>query len=569
MLATGGPARLVKTILGGALAVARAVSPAGTVDSALDAGAAVALGGLADELAPPRPDARAQLPLSGLPHGDVLSIMTKALEADELASGLASGAAFGGLYHALGEGGAAATTPLGALHAGVAASAARDTNQLYPGVFPSARVYEAECVSMMVGLLRGVGLPRGGPPAAPEACGLFTSGGTESVLLAVKAQRDVALAALGFPSVKGGVPPVCAAAAAGLVLNIVAGTTAHPALDKACGLFGLRLLKLPVDPLTQALPPAAVAAALTPLTLLVYASAPSFSAGVVDDVPALGAVAGAYARSALWGARGVPLHVDNCLGGVLLSFLAEAPPPPPAAATRALPPFDFRASPAVATISLDLHKYAGAPKGASVLAFRAPALRRAAYFACADSPSGLYATPGLAGSRGGAPGALAWATLTSTGAGGYAAAAAGVGAAYAALAAGLARTPGLVLVGGAPHACVLAVAPAPGAPFAAAALAARMRARGWRVPLLQAPPAVQLVVTERLLAPAGGGRAGSVAEAWLRDMQACAAAAAAAPHDPAFPAAGDAGIYGAAAVLPAGEVDRMLRAYCDVLTMVR
>jgi sphinganine-1-phosphate aldolase len=299
----------------------------------------------------------------------------------------------------------------------------------------------------------------------------------------------------------------------------------------------------------------AARAALDADTVLLFASAPGFAHGVVDDVRALGAVAAGFARSP-FGAAGVPLHVDNCLGGVLLSFTAGAPP------------FDFRAHAAVASVSMDIHKYAGAPKGASVVAFREPARRRAAYSAAADFPGGLYATPTLAGSRSGTAGALAWATLVATGADGLARAAARVARAHAALAAGVAATPHLELLG-APAACVVAFAPARGARFSVFALAARMAAlRGWRLALLQAPAGAHVVVTERFAEPWEGG-ALCVGEAWLRDLAACAAAAQAEPADARFEGQGEAAVYGAAGVLPPGEVGEVLKRYCDVLTVVR
>ena len=335
----------------------------------------------------------------------------------------------------------------------------------------------------------------------------------------------------------------------------------HPAFDKACALLGLALRKVPVDAATLALTPAAAARALDADTVLLVASAPGFAHGVVDDVAGLGALAAAHASSPFL-AAGLPLHVDNCLGGLLLSFTPRAPP------------FDFRAHPAVASISMDLHKYGGTPKGASVVAFRDPARRRAAYSVTVDYPGGLYATSGLLGSRSGASGALAWGTLVARGAAGLAAGGAGVAALHEQLRAGVAAQAHLVLLGR-PTCAVLAFAPAPSARFSIHALAARMaKAGGWRLALLQAPAGAHVVVTERLGeawgGEGGGGEGGmTVAEAWLRDLGACVAAAQAAPREAEFEGRGEAAIYGAAGVLPAGEVGEVLRRYCDVLTVVR
>jgi sphinganine-1-phosphate aldolase len=533
------------------VAAARALPAA---SAALDATLESSLDGLRDELAPALPGSLLALPRAGRRASAVEAELRAGLAADAARNGLARGTAFGGIYHSLPAGGAA--PPLHALHAAVS-EAFLDSNQLYPGLFPTARRAEAEVVAMAVALLRDGGEGEGGGARAPGACGLFTSGGTESVILAVKAHRDAALAALGLGgSGSGGLPPLLAAARAGRVLNVVAGTTAHPALDKACALLGLQLRKVPVAGPGLALCPQAARAALDSDTVLLYASAPGFAHGVVDDVPALGALAAAFTASP-FGAQGLPLHVDNCLGGLLLSFMPSAPP------------FDFRASPGVASISLDLHKYGGAPKGASVCAFRDPARRRHAYSVAPDYPGGLYTTPTLAGSRSGVAGALAWATLVAQGAEGLRAGAGRVAEVHAALARGIAACPHLQLLGR-PAACVVAFAPAAGAGFSAFALAARMAAaRGWRLALLQAPVGAHVVVTERLAEPWEGEGGGTVGEVWLRDLVACAAAAAAAPREARFEGQGEAAIYGAAGVLPQGEVGEILRRYCDVLTVVR
>ena len=152
-------------------------------------------------------------------------------------------------------------------------------------------------------------------------------------------------------------------------------------------------------------------------------------------------------------------------------------------------------------------------------------------------------------------------------------------AAHAALAAGVAGTPQLRLLGQ-PHACVVAFAPAEGERFSAHALAARMAARGgWKLALLQAPAGAHVVVTERFAEPWRGGQeaaadadaaaAITVGERFLDDLRAAAREAAAAPRDPAFEGKGEAAIYGAAGVLPEGEVEEVLRRYVDVLTAVR
>ena len=597
-----------------------------TIDSQIDG----ALAGLRDKLVPVSPAALHQLPIRGRSASAVAADLRQSIDADFETSGVSRASAFGGLYHHLHT---PAAHALHQLQADVAASFL-DTNALYPGLFPTVRRLEAEVVSFAVNLLWGKGLrviPEAEAAAAePDAIGtddtngstsaplgLLTSGGTESILLAVKAARDAALTKLGYMSAYGaaeggGVPPVLAAAADGLVFTIIAGTTAHPALDKACELFGVRLRKLPVDAATQALSPESVARALDRTVLLVYTSAPGFAHGVCDPIVAIAGVAQTYKDAAAWGQAGVPVHVDNCLGGVLLSFQRRAQERAPkqdscvaSSARVPIPAFDFRAAPNIATISIDLHKFGGSPKGVSVLAFRSASMRRCAYFHTSTYPGGLYATPSLSGSRGGAPAALAWATMVHTGGEGYATAAARVAALHAKLVVAISSTPGLVIVGS-PHACVIAFTAARNA-FAVDCLAARMAAMPsqWGLPLLQSPAALQLCVTERLLEPHRGGAtsntcttaeggasaaavlsalghndtrpsaaaaapaASSVADAWIADLRECTAACLANPRDPEFAGKGDAGIYGAAQILPGAEVANILNKYCDLLTLVR
>jgi sphinganine-1-phosphate aldolase len=301
-------------------------------------------------------------------------------------------------------------------------------------------------------------------------------------------------------------------------------------------------------------------------TVLLVASAPGFAHGVVDDVVGLGCVAAGHTTSP-FGAAGVPLHVDNCLGGLLLSF------------TPGAPPFDFRASPAIASISMDIHKYAGAPKGASIVAFRCPSRRRAAYSVTVDYPGGLYATPTLMGSRSGAASALAWGTLVALGEEGLSRGAQRVAGAFALLLEGLRGIPHLKVLG-TPTACCIAFTPAreEGANFSIFSLAARLqRLGGWRLALIQAPVGAHVVVTERFAeaweegegGDNGGGGVFTVGHAWLRDLRACVEAAQREPRDPAFEGQGEAAIYGAAGVLPKGEVGEVLKRYCDVLTVVR
>jgi sphinganine-1-phosphate aldolase len=246
-----------------------------------------------------------------------------------------------------------------------------EVNTLDPTAFPSVVAMEKQVVGAVAELL-------GGGPHTP---GIFTSGGTESIMLAVKAARDARRVA-GTP-------------------RVAVPVTAHPAFHKAAHYLGVEVTPVPVDPGTFRADTAAVAAAITPETVLVVASAPSYPQGVVDPVTDIAALAAS---------RGVLCHVDACVGGWLLPWLAEA--------GAAVPPFDLSV-PGVTSISCDLHKFGYAPKGASVVVFADPALRRAAYFASAAWPGYTVINATVQSSKSAGPLGGAWATLNALGRSGY------------------------------------------------------------------------------------------------------------------------------------------------------
>lgn len=257
------------------------------------------------------------------------------------------------------------------------------------GVFPSVRKFEAELISWVLHLLHadsGSAGSTGSTGSTSSACGLLTSGGTESVLLAALSYRELGLQ-------RGVATP-----------RVLAANTCHPCIVKACHYFGMKLTKIKVDASTGfALTAAAVKRHITSDVVCIYASAPTFPHGVIDHVEDLGRLAES---------KGIGLHVDNCLGGILLSYLDS----------KNLTPghqlWDFRAK-GVTSISVDIHKYGNASKGVSVVAFRDPNLRRLTYVPVTDGCEGLYITPTMQGARGGAVIAQAWATMLSFGQAGY------------------------------------------------------------------------------------------------------------------------------------------------------
>jgi glutamate/tyrosine decarboxylase-like PLP-dependent enzyme len=244
-------------------------------------------------------------------------------------------------------------------------------NGLDPTAFPSLLAMENDLVGAAAQVLGG----------DEHTVGSVTSGGTESLILAVKAARD------GRPDI----------AAPRLVMPV----TAHAALAKAAAYLRVGLDAVPVDPVTLRVDPAAVAAAITPETVLVACSAPSYAHGLIDPVEPIAAAAAA---------AGVRCHVDACFGGWTLPYLRRLGEP--------IPPFDL-AVPGVTSISVDLHKYAYAPKGVSVLLHRDERLRASQYFAYADWPGYTMVNPVISSTRSGGPIAAAWATLRHIGDDGY------------------------------------------------------------------------------------------------------------------------------------------------------
>jgi glutamate/tyrosine decarboxylase-like PLP-dependent enzyme len=247
-------------------------------------------------------------------------------------------------------------------------------NALGPLAFPSLKQMEDEVTGIGLSLLN-----------APEgAKGSMTSGGTESILLAVKACRDQARARGADTS----------------GAELVIPRSAHPAFDKAAHYLGLRIVRVPVAEDLRA-DVAATAAAIGPRTLMIVGSAPCFPFGLVDPIDAL---------SDLALERGVWLHVDACVGGWFAPFARMNGVP--------LPAFDF-ALPGVRSISADLHKYGYAAKGASTIFHRSEEQWRHQIFSFDDWPAGGMTTPTMAGTRPGGAIAAAWAVLHYLGVEGY------------------------------------------------------------------------------------------------------------------------------------------------------
>jgi sphinganine-1-phosphate aldolase len=304
------------------------------------------------------------------------------------------------------------------------------TNGLDPTVFPSLRRLENDLVADALRLLR----------APTGAVGTVTSGGTESILLAVQTARD-ARPGVDRPA-------------------MVLPSTAHAAFHKAAHYFGVRAVVVDVDPVTFRADPAAMAAAIDDETVLVVASAPSYAHGVVDPVPE---ISGSCLK------RGVRCHVDACIGGWVLGYLRLD--------GVTVPAFDF-ALDGVTSVSVDLHKYAYTPKGASLLLHRTAELRRPQFFAHADWPGYTMLNSTTQSTKSGAPLAAAWAVTRQIGDDGYRLLARAAYDASQALVATIGGIDGLTVLGSPDSTLVAAVADGT---FDVFTVADELGARGWYV----------------------------------------------------------------------------------------
>jgi glutamate/tyrosine decarboxylase-like PLP-dependent enzyme len=341
-------------------------------------------------------------------------------------------------------------------------------NALNTRAFPSLGRIQSEVCGIAADLLHG-----------PEASGFMTSGGTESILLAVKAARERCREERGITAPE-----------------MVLPTSAHAAFHKAAHYFGLTVHKVPVlEDWTADV--AAMADAVNDNTVLVVGSAPQYPQGVMDPIPELAALAQSV---------GANFHTDACMGGFFLPFkemLGEE-----------VPPWDFRVE-GVTTISADIHKLGYAPKGASVLLHRTKELRRWQTFVFDDWLGGFYASPGMQGTRSALPMACAWATLRHLGLDGYQRLTRTTLDTRARMVEGIRAIPGLAVLGD-PQAQLVAMVTAPGYEDAldVFALGDALQQRGWFHDR-QAPP-------DSLHSTVSAGNA-PVIEDYLADLAECVA----------------------------------------------
>ncbi|MEO8451630.1 MAG: aminotransferase class V-fold PLP-dependent enzyme [Gemmatimonadota bacterium] len=335
-------------------------------------------------------------------------------------------------------------------------------NALYGALaYPSVRRYEAEVVEILLRLFR----------APSGAGGSITTGGTESIFMAVKTARDWARVER----------PTAATP------TLVVGRTAHAAFDKAAYLLGLRVVRMATSPGFRA-DTDGMAAAIDQNTIMIVGSAPPYPYGVVDPLPELADLA---ERHGLW------MHVDACVGGMVLPFIRDL--------GHALPTFDFTL-PSVASVSIDLHKYGYAFHGCSALLLRSEALAAYQRYQFDRWPVGLYSTTNFTGSRSSGPVASAWAVMKYLGHKGYSDRVAKMLAAKERLIAGIGRIEPLEVFGE-PDATQLSF----GSPsLDMTAVAQDMTKRGWSFARQTDPPGMLLLLN--------GGHGAIVAD-FLNDLE--------------------------------------------------
>jgi glutamate/tyrosine decarboxylase-like PLP-dependent enzyme len=381
-------------------------------------------------------------------------------------------------------------------------------NALNPIAFPSLRRFEAEVVRMTATMLNGDN----------NVVGTMTSGGSESILMAVKTYRDRARDL--HPEIRRP--------------EMVLPVTAHAAFLKAGHYFGVEPVLVPLAKDLR-VDVGAMRAAIGPNTILLVGSAPNYPHGIIDPIEEIGSVALQ---------KDLGFHVDACLGGFLLPWVELLGYP--------IPRFDFRV-PGVTSMSADVHKYGFAAKGASTILYRGAALRRYQFHVSTGWPGGIYASPSMAGTRPGGSIAAAWAALKRIGRDGYLEKAQVIMETSRHLIEGIEGIPGLRVLGD-PPASVFAFASDEVDVFA---VGDALDGRGWHMDRQIKPASLHLMIT-----PVHAG----IEDRFLGDLAATVEEVRA---DPGASRAGQAALYGMMTTLPdQGMVDEIVLQMLDNLYQV-
>lgn len=366
------------------------------------------------------------------------------------------------------------------------------SNGLNPMMYPSLKRFETEVISMTTWMLNGDG----------NCAGAMTSGGTESILMAIKCYRDRARALL--PYIK---KP-----------NMVVPTTIHPAFEKAAHYFDVEIRHVPIGPDCRVLMPK-VRDAIDRNTILLVGSAPQYCHAVVDPIEDLAALALE---------KGLPLHVDACFGGFMLPWLEKL--------GKKIPLWDFRV-PGVTSISADVHKYGYSSKGASIIVYKNKELRKHQYFAYSEWPGGLFGSPSMAGSRPGGMIAAAWAAMVGMGQSGYLDIAREVLNTTMKIEEGLKGIAGIEVLSK-PDMTALAIVSSPKSKISILAVADQMEKKGWKMERQQLPDSLHMSILPQHA---------SVVDQLLEDLRASVKEV---RLNPALASQGSTGVYGMVAAIP-------------------
>jgi glutamate/tyrosine decarboxylase-like PLP-dependent enzyme len=318
-------------------------------------------------------------------------------------------------------------------------------NAMGTRAFPSMKKLEDDVIAMGLELLH----------APDDAAATFTSGGTESIFLAVKTARDWARATKGITNP-----------------NMVIPRTGHPAFDRAAEYLSIKVVRVPTTRNDFRADVAEMERRIDGDTIMLLGSAPNYPYGVFDPIDQIAAVAKA---------RGLWMHVDACVGGFLAPFVKRL--------GHDIPDFDF-AVPGVTSISADLHKYGYAPKGASLMMLRDKAMLAHQTFSFNAWERGAYASNTAQGTRAGGAVAAAWAVMNFLGKEGYTAWAKILMDTVDKLATGIAAIPGLSVLE--PHELCIFVYRSNDPALDIGLVADAMTRRGWFVGRQAEPKGIHL-----------------------------------------------------------------------------
>lgn len=365
-------------------------------------------------------------------------------------------------------------------------------NGLNPMAFKSLRRMETDIVKMTLSMLN----------ATEGAVGTLTSGGTESILLAVKAARERAKKRRGPFS---GAP------------ELLVPKSIHVAFDKAAHYFGLKIRHVPLEDDFR-VNVRALRRMMNRNTVLIAASAPQYPHGVIDPIAEIAELA----RQ-----KEIPFHVDACIGGFVLPWIERLGEP--------VPRWDFRVD-GVTSISADLHKYGYGAKGASIVAYRDMSYMKHQFFVATDWPGGIYASPSMPGTRPGGAIAAAWAALNGLGQEGYLRLTQRTLEAKKKLIAGIDAIPGLVVLGVPQSTIVSYTSIDPTLDIYA--IADALEDRGWSVDRQQRPNSIHCTLM---------ARHADIMDGYLADVRDAASEVRA---DPTRKSRGNAAMYGMMAKVP-------------------